>query len=277
MSNQVSKVSASNALGGFSSRLSLRAAVPAVALLLTLAMTAWSRDDRPGTPDNDAKPPSTAPSGTGRQRGERPRGRGDDGMFNPGRNGGANADAPADRERGRQIQMTMQEADEARNFARDHAPIRYAFYDMLPEGPARFRVLRTFVQRYRLLQSLKEESPEIYAINLQRFEAEDNALGLARNARSATAPAEVAAAKSKLQEKVALIVDLNLQERQKRIDKLETRLTEEKQHLLRDQGNVDELIAKEVAQYTSIVDDLRRRFEEFRRATASTTRESPRG
>jgi hypothetical protein len=137
---------------------------------------------------------------------------------------------------------TEAERDEAMAFLKEHSPKRAALLDTIRPVP-RERVLNAVVLRYRPIKRMQGSDPELYNLLVRQFEVQDEALGLMEQlGKSGTDAKDQATAAQALHDKVAQWVNLNLQVRQVRLDRLKKTLEREEDRLEKDTSNKDELI-----------------------------------
>ena len=153
---------------------------------------------------------------------------------------------------------TTQERDEAIEFFRTHFPTRMLNYGRLPEGrPAKQRMAQMLVERYRRLQQMKTDDPPMYDLMMQQMRLQDEALTIQR--QSFRAEGEMKAQfDSQLRDKVRELIEVSLQERQRRIDRLERQLQDQKRRLEHDMANPDALIDQHIQNMTNDADEVRK-------------------
>lgn len=154
---------------------------------------------------------------------------------------------------------SQQEVQDTVNFFRDHAPNRYALFEQLDEGRPRFRVLRVMVNRFRQVQRFKDNDPELYNLAVKQFELQDEAFGMIRNVAGPGNPD--AETLSKLRDKVRELAQLGLKEREKRVERLEKMLAEEKTRLDADKADPDALVDRQLRQIRNEADEVKRHFD----------------
>jgi hypothetical protein len=100
--------------------------------------------------------------------------------------------------------------------------------------------------------------PEVYEQLLSEARLEDDAIGLVKELRDGDASAE-----SKLREKAAQIVQLSLDSRRTRIERLEQALAQQKEQLASDVAHKDERIDERVRglrkQFTNLLEAMENR------------------
>ena len=138
--------------------------------------------------------------------------------------------------------ITPDDVREAEAFMKDAFPVRYHFYEMLPDDrPAKRNLSQMMVRKYRQFRRIQEQQPDLYDTMLKQEQLRDQAFGYARDARSGNAEAE-----DKLRMAVTEMVDLNLKERQARIEKLKKQLDEMMQQLSNDQSQREQKIDEQI-------------------------------
>jgi hypothetical protein len=139
-------------------------------------------------------------------------------------------------------------------FMKVHSQNRLKFINGLSDGPMKFAMMNNMVRVSRNLERLDREDPELSHVVTKRVELEDQVFGLARDLRNAD-PVEADQIKQTLGQKVAELVDTNLDERQLRIDRLTKTLNVEQQNLARDKDQSDQLVADKLKR---IIDEAQR-------------------
>jgi hypothetical protein len=115
-------------------------------------------------------------------------------------------------------------------------------------------MMNNMVRVSRNLERLDREDPELAHVVTKRVELEDQVFGLAKDLRSADSE-EADQIKQTLGQKVAELVNTNLDERQMRIDRLTKTLNIEQQNLARDKDQSDQLVADRLKR---IIDEAQR-------------------
>jgi len=194
-------------------------------------------------------PAATTPSPRGPMGNRDGRG-GPDAMNRDGRDGREPRDLPR--------APTTQERDEAVEFFRQHMKFRMRIFDQLPDGrPVKARMMQMMMERYRRLQRARMEDSTMFDLMLQQMELQDDALSLLQQQRR-TAGDEYDRIQGELRGKVRQIIDLSLQERQKRIERLEKQLADQKARLEQDMANPDALADQHVQQMRNDADEVGR-------------------
>lgn len=156
---------------------------------------------------------------------------------------------------------TSQERDEVIEFFRANTKTRMQMFDQLPEGrSAKNRMLQMMTERYRRLQRIKTDDPAVYDLMLSQMVLQDEALGLLRKQRPPNQEdgANKEEREQELRQKVRQLVDVMLQERQKRVERLEKMLADQKSNLEQDVANPDKLVDQHLAQMKADLDELRK-------------------
>jgi hypothetical protein len=141
--------------------------------------------------------------------------------------------------RGMGAAANRQEWDEMMDFLRTNSPNRAKVLEDTDayNSPRRFAVLK----RWRDYKFVTEHFPEIADLRVQRFQIEDALLGLQLQARRD--PQHVQDLQPQVMAKVAQLVQLSIEERQRRIQKMEDLLGQERQKMAEDQANESQRIA----------------------------------
>ena len=149
---------------------------------------------------------------------------------------------------------TMADWESIAPFMKVHSQNRLKFINGLSDGPMKFSMMNNMVRVSRNLERLDREDPELAHTVTKRVELEDQVFGLASDLRSADSM-QADQIKQTLGQKVAELVDTNLNERQMRIDRLKKTLDVEEQNLARDKDQSDRLIADRIKR---IMDEAQR-------------------
>jgi|GEM_PF-4346536 len=125
------------------------------------------------------------------------------------------------------------------SFADQNSPYRFRLLTrqpLIPFSQQRQRLL----QRYQTMQQTKQNQPELYQLQVRQFKEEDNIIGLTAQLRQAKNSPNAALRerlKAQIRNEAATLVDIDLQERQLRIQNLEKVLNQEKTRLQQDTDN----------------------------------------
>jgi hypothetical protein len=177
----------------------------------------------------------------------------------------------------RRPDMPREVSDEEREqifaFMKEHSPNRFEVLERLPDGHwRRHPMLMRMAARYRHLQRFREQDESVYKLLVRQFELQDEVFGLTRDGKFDD-PEII----SKLREKVGEMVQLSIQERQKRIEGLERALAQEKQRLEDDKANPEQAIDRQLLRMKNEAEDVRRRVQDRARrgGGAATTAPAP--
>ena len=131
------------------------------------------------------------------------------------------------------------EWEQVKEFLRKHAPHRNALLERRAgkeQRPARF-----FLKRWRAVEALKTESPELYNTKVREVELEDDLLGICLRLNNG---GDRPALQTQMKTKIADLFDLGVKERTLRIARVESALSEQKKTLNSEIQNRDALIAE---------------------------------
>lgn len=219
----------------------LRWACAAAITGLCLATSAFAA---PGDPQASA---STRPAAT--QEANAP------GGIGGGRIGRLNTGEPGplrDRLRERMGNRMSQEMDEQTwtevvQFLKKNAPLRFKYFESLPEDSVKQRIRQALVNRYNMVQMVQTladlpEGQKLYGLIVKRIQLDDQCWDLARQYRLTTDTDVQTALRQKL---TALLTDWaanQLEERRIRIERLRQILDEESARLEKDQSSVEQFV-----------------------------------
>ena len=230
-------------------RFSAATAVGAAAIVsaMTTASIAWSQSTRPS---GSAAPATTQPQP--QQGGDRDgrsgyRGYGDrrfdgrgDGMRSP-RMEWRRGSIPDGRLENFS-EATPEEWKEIEAFMKKHSPERWTRLEEVGDDQRQQGVRNMFAARYRALQELKQQDPEMYQIRIARMPIEDKAFDLSWKLTHARPNEPQDENKAKLRVQLGLLVKSKLDERELRLRHLEKHLAEARQKLKDDEQRMDELV-----------------------------------
>jgi hypothetical protein len=141
------------------------------------------------------------------------------------------------------------EWEETQLFMRQFAPRRQSALDQMPEGEPKESVKKFMFARYRGLQSLQRRDPAAYEQRLAQLRVEDQVFGIVSDWGKAAGEADHQQLREALRTQVAQLVDLDLQERQRRVEALKRELADQSAQLERDEKQRDALIEKRVSRF----------------------------
>jgi hypothetical protein len=147
---------------------------------------------------------------------------------------------------------TQEEWNEAEAFMKSHSPERLARLEEIGDDERQQNVRHMFWQRYRALQELKEQDPELYQIRLARMPVEDKVFELSWRLRHKQRDSKPEETKSQLRAQFRLLIKSRLDERALHVQRMERRLKQDEQRL-------DELVESNMAdiQQENLPRDLR--------------------
>jgi hypothetical protein len=156
---------------------------------------------------------------------------------------------------------TEAELHDAEVFLKDNLPNRYKLFSELnAESPMRKGVLRFLVGRYRMLMKFKDQDNEMYDQLLAEAKLEDEAIALVQAIRNRDPAAE-----SLLREKAGQLVQLSIDTRKARIDRLEQALKKQKDELAFDEDHKAQRIDQKARNLRQQFNGLLDRMENIRR------------
>jgi hypothetical protein len=142
-------------------------------------------------------------------------------------------------------QGDLEEWERAMTFMKEHSPKRWA---LLPELPEYFQqgVRERMFGRYRQLERWRNADKEMYDIGMRRLALEDE-LWTTRMSIRIKGQTLTSDEVAKLREKVAAFVDLALEERELRIQRLRDILKREETFLAGEKGQRDAMVSENTA------------------------------
>lgn len=136
---------------------------------------------------------------------------------------------------------SQKEWAEASAFMWRYSPRRARAMDQLAEGSWKDKLRKVLFARYRGLRSLERRDPEAFRQRVEQLGLEDEIFGLVSD-WAGSAEEERPKLKDRLKVLVSSLVDLDVQERKRRIDRLEAELREQKAALEKDTEQRDTLV-----------------------------------
>jgi hypothetical protein len=225
------------------------ATVGAIVVMAASASTAWSQSTRPS---GRATAAATAPATT------QPQDRDGRSPFR-GRFDGRPGDGARQRMEWRRgglpneprpenfTEPTAEEWKEIEAFMKANSPERLQHLEDISEDRQQ-SVKNMFAARYRALQELKEQDPEMYQIRVARMPIEDKAFELSwKLTHNRGKVAKTDDTKAQLRTQLRLLVTSRLDERALRLRHLEKHLADEREKLKEDEKHVDELVESNLA------------------------------
>jgi hypothetical protein len=141
-----------------------------------------------------------------------------------------------------------QEWTEAQSFLFEHSPRRQRALDQLSEGGKKEWIKKYIFARYRSLKRLEKRDPTGYERRLGQLAIEDQIFGLVSDWGAAGDDRREALRQS-LRTEVTRLVDLDLEERRRRVESLQRELNEQAQALKNDEKERDALVEKRVGRF----------------------------
>ena len=140
---------------------------------------------------------------------------------------------------------TAEEWDRCEAFSKEYGPKRWAILQSLDED--RQQYIRGMVfWRFRNLERLKNSDPEMYQIHLKRFTIDDEIFGIRFPIRQELrAPTQEEM--SRLKEKATALIDVGLEERELRVQRLRDMLKREEDYLTAEKNGREAAIAERLA------------------------------
>jgi hypothetical protein len=129
-----------------------------------------------------------------------------------------------------QQEPTAEEWKEIEAFMKSHSPKRWERVNEIADEQRQQTVRNMFANRYRAMQELKENDPELHKIRLERMPIEDEvfALGWDLSHSKADKPDEV---RGELRKQVRLLLKSGLRERAHRLKQAKKRLAQDEEKL----------------------------------------------
>jgi hypothetical protein len=166
----------------------------------------------------------------------------------PGMPSDAEPPPPPDQEERRMpgpFENGNEEWDKAMAFMKEHSPKRTALMGELPDEFQQ-RIREQMFMRYRNMERLRAGDKEMYDIAIRRVDLEDELQSLRMEVRfrgRQLTPEEM----SRVREKVGALVDLNLEERELRVQRLRDILKREEEVLTREKGQRESVVSENVS------------------------------
>jgi hypothetical protein len=137
---------------------------------------------------------------------------------------------------------TADEWKEIEAFMKTHSPERLARLEEVGDEQRQQGVRNMFAARYRALEELKQQDPEMYRIRVARMPIEDKVFDLGWKLTHARPNEKPDENKAKLRSQLRLLVQSRLEERALRLRHLEKRLADERQKLKDDEQRLEDLV-----------------------------------
>ena len=164
-----------------------------------------------------------------------------------------------------------QEWEETQSFMRQFAPRRHAAVEQMPEGSAKESVKKFLFARYRSLRAVQRRDPAGFEQRLAQLRVEDQIFGILSDWTGSDEEQARRQLRETLRTQVAQLVDLDLQERQRRVEWLKRELAEKSQELDQDTRQRDALVERRVARFADWADRWAARRKEAEKEGAAPT------
>ena len=142
------------------------------------------------------------------------------------------------------------EWDETQTFMRVCASRRLTAIDQLPDGEAKESMKKYWFARYRGIQSLQKRDPMGHDQRLAQLRIEDQIFGIISDWAGPDQDPDRQQLRDTLRTQVNQLVDLDLLERQRKVDALKRELAEQSELLKNDQAQRDALVEKRVSRFS---------------------------
>jgi len=160
------------------------------------------------------------------------------------------------------------EWEEVQAFMQRFAPRRYVALEQMPEGESKEQMKRFWFARFRSLQALQKRDVAAYEQRLSQLRVEDQIFGIVSDWSPAT-DSTGQQLRETLRGQVTQLVDLDLQERQRRVEWLKRELAEQSEQLDRDLKQRDNLVEQRVSRFIDWAGRWARRRAEAEKRTAA--------
>jgi hypothetical protein len=125
---------------------------------------------------------------------------------------------------------------------------RYVALEQMPEGESKESMKRFWFARFRSLQALQKRDVSAYEQRLAQLRIEDQIFGIVSDF-TANADPGGQQLRETLRAQVGQLVDLDLQERQRRVEWLKRELADQTERLEKDQKQRDALVEQRVSRF----------------------------
>jgi hypothetical protein len=151
--------------------------------------------------------------------------------------------------------VTPEERDEVSAFMKQHSPERFKAISNLPERLQQ-QLMMEAVNNWRNYQRVKIDQPELAQMMVYRVELEDETYKLVNQIRTERSgdPQAAQADNQLLKDKIGLLIDTNIKERQLRIARLQKTLQSEQDLLARDSLHRDDLVERRLHAFLGAAD-----------------------
>ena len=133
-------------------------------------------------------------------------------------------------------------------FMSEYMPFRMDEVERMPDGPTKERVKRLLANRFRGLRLLQNRDPESYEARLGQLRLEDQVYKLVSGLPGSDLERRQKI-RDELRVQVEKLVDVDLQERKRRVERLEEELARQKKLLEQDSAERDSLVDRRVGRF----------------------------
>ena len=144
------------------------------------------------------------------------------------------------------MEIPSQEWELAAQFMEQHSPRRWRAYQSLPDE-RRQGVRRMIYVRYRNLQQLRGDDPELYDVRMRQLVMEDDIWRLVDELRASTSEEQREPIIQQIRQRVQETTALWLKEREHRLARQEAVLQTMREDLATDRQNLEEIINERVS------------------------------
>jgi hypothetical protein len=146
---------------------------------------------------------------------------------------------------------SQREWEDVQAFMNVYSPRRQAAVDRLPEDDKKESIKKFVFARFRSLQALKKRDRASYEQRLAQLATEDEIFGLVHQwgGGAGDPDADRKQLREALRPQVASLVDLDIQERRRRVDLLKKELAEQSAQLEQDEKDRDGVVDRRVARF----------------------------
>jgi hypothetical protein len=148
-----------------------------------------------------------------------------------------------------------QEWEEVRAFMNRYSPRRQAALEELPDDERKESIKKFVFARYRSLQALQKRDRAAFDGRVAQLLIEDEIYGLVSQWRAAPDGGRNQL-RDALKDQVSKLVDVDLQERRRRVEWLKKELVDQSQALERDEKDRENLVEKRVTRYAAFGERL---------------------
>lgn len=137
-------------------------------------------------------------------------------------------------------QLTPEEVAEIETFMQKHSPKRFERFLGLPER-RREGLLFFLAVRYRQLQEMKQNDPDVFALRMARMTIEDEVFDLGWRLNH-DSPADKSELEARLRQQVRLLMQSTIDEKKLRVKQWQARVEEETASIAKDEADLDRIV-----------------------------------